>query len=89
MVLPDDPADLCSSGLPFSARRFEADRQRLCAEFAFDLGWWGRQPRCTAKTGWIIQSAAATVERRAVLQVAACQLGMLIAEVVPGTVPDA
>ena len=38
--------------------------------------WWGQQPRCTAKTGWITTAAHAEGSWRAALQVAACKLGI-------------
>ena len=40
--------------------------------------WWKRQPRVTSKTGWVVLSAAHSAERRGVLQVAACKLGIAI-----------
>jgi hypothetical protein len=64
-------------------------RRRLNDEYGIPGGWWGAQPRCTAKTGWIVLDAARTPERRAILQVAACRLGLAIVEEVPVSLPEA
>ena len=61
--------------------RFDEDRGRLQMEYRIPRDWWVRQPRCTAKSGWVTLGAAAAPERRAALQVAACVLGMRILEV--------
>lgn len=70
--------------------RFDADRAALQRDFRIPVCWWRQQPRCTAKSGWITAGAAATLERRAEMQVAACSLGLriLAAGVVAGPEPE-
>lgn len=71
--------------------RFDAQRSGLEREFNIHPSWWSRQPRCTAKTGWITAAAGPTVQRRAELQVAACRLGlhvMAALRLVKGAVED-
>ena len=68
-----------------SARHFFADCPRLrearrTIQAAHNLphDFFFRQPRITAKSGWITTSAADTTARRAELQVAACKMGIAI-----------
>ncbi|CAE8591885.1 unnamed protein product [Polarella glacialis] len=53
---------------------------QLSVAYGISEEWWTAQPRCTAKSGWITRMAAATVEERANLQVAACKMGMAVME---------
>ena len=57
---------------------FDAIRWGLEEEYGISREWWQRQPRCTSKTGWITMSASRDAARRAVMQVAACRLGIAI-----------
>ena len=69
-----------------SARHFFAEcprfsDQRKFLEDKFNLSdlWWGRQPRCCAKTGWITFSSALDFEQRVQCAIAANMLGIFIA----------
>ena len=59
-------------------RHFHVHRQQLCERFSLDLDWFQAQPRCTAKSGWVTFSAAATAARRVDLQIATSILGIAI-----------
>ena len=54
-------------------------RAQLQQEFGLDAGWWKRQPRVTAKSGWITY-AAKTREGRLKALLAANSLGIVIVE---------
>ena len=41
-------------------------------------GLWARQPRITAKSGWITGGAAQRPETRARFQAAACEMGLVV-----------
>ena len=41
-------------------------------------GWWALQPPVTSKTGFITYHANDCPKRRAILQIAACELGIFI-----------
>ena len=62
---------------------------RLAARRTYKLPpcFFLRQPRVTSKSGWITYAAGRTVERRAILQIAACEVGLAIvsAAFVPGS----
>ena len=60
--------------------RFEARRQTLAAEGQFPACLFSEAPRVTSKTGWVTHDIANSPTTRAVFQVAACELGMLICE---------
>lgn len=57
---------------------FTPAREQIERCYSVPHTWWGRQPRVTSKSGWITMQAAPTADRRAVLQVATCRLGMVI-----------
>ena len=73
-----------ASGRHFFAEcpRFEELRGQLGAEAApgagLPPGWWGAQPRVTAKTGWITLDAAPGALRRGRLQLAVAKMGLEI-----------
>ena len=48
----------------------------LSREFSLLPRWFTRQPRCTAKSGWVVFRASPDRRRRACMQVAACRLGI-------------
>ena len=56
--------------------RFQEVREALQKEFCIPPGWWCKQPRRTAKSGWVTFSAGSTVEERSSRMVAACKLGV-------------
>ena len=58
--------------------QFRSFRQEIEASFNVAHGWWVRQPRVTAKSGWITFDADPSPAVRAMLQVAACKLGLRI-----------
>jgi hypothetical protein len=58
--------------------RFQPLRDQLQADVGFDAGWWGRQPHCTAKSGWVTFDSARTLTSRAKAAVAANSLGISI-----------
>ena len=53
-------------------------RAELARTHRFSLDWWSRQPRCTAKSGWVTYSAAPSAEGRTQCAIAACKLGIAI-----------
>ena len=53
-------------------------RGELSAEYGIAEDWWGRQPRCTAKTGWVVLAAHIDIAKRTQMQIAACRLGIAI-----------
>ncbi|CAE8688704.1 unnamed protein product, partial [Polarella glacialis] len=55
-------------------------RLQLSVTCGISEEWWTAQPRCAARSRWITCTAAATVEKRANLQGAACKMGMAIIE---------
>ena len=67
--------------------RFDEERRLLERQHRIAPRWWREQPRCTAKTGWVVADAAPTAARRATLQVAACSLGMAIVAMTPAFRP--
>ena len=58
--------------------KFDDHRARLSAAFALDHGWWARQPRVTAKTGWVTYACADSLGARGAAMVAACNSGIEI-----------
>ena len=66
--------------------RFDSERARLGADFRIAPEWWARQPRVTAKTGWVTLHADPSARRRAQMQIASCVLGIAVCE---ATAPDA
>ena len=58
--------------------KLEEHRQYLARTHHMSSDWWRQQPRCTAKSGWIVKGAAGTAEARAHCAVAACKLGVAI-----------
>ena len=58
--------------------KLEEHRQYLARTHHMSSDWWRQQPRCTAKSGWIVKGAAETAEARAHCAVAACKLGIAI-----------
>ncbi|CAE8732099.1 unnamed protein product [Polarella glacialis] len=77
---------LCGAALDSARHRWAecpgyADvRLQLSVAYGISEESWTAQPRCAAKSGWITRMAAATVEERANLQVAACKMGMAVME---------
>ena len=64
---------------------FDKPRQNIAASYDLPDEFWHRQPRVTAKTGWITYDADVCPIRRAKMQVAACLLGIrVIAEPMKG-----
>eukprot|EP00959_Pyramimonas_sp_CCMP1952_P289586 6056830-Pyramimonas_sp.AAC.1 len=67
-----------------SARHFWADCPRFLqarraleeGPLAVPQGWWGAQPRVTAKSAWVTYHADPSPRRRAQLQLAAAQLAL-------------
>ena len=57
----------------FAYERFSLER-----EYIIDPAWWGQQPRCLAKSGWITFGAHVDHLQRAILQVASCRLALFI-----------
>ena len=57
---------------------FALDRRRISREAAVPARWWKNQPRVTAKSGWIVLSAAGCARRRGELLVAASKMGITI-----------
>ena len=83
---PDVSCPWCQFDRP-STRHFFAEcnhfhphRRELEAEFGIAPSWWAAQPRITSKSGWITTSTSASIPRRGELQVAACQLGVVIVQ---------
>jgi len=73
-------AELLASQRHFFAEccRFGPYRVQLQQQYKVPATWWQSQPRVTAKSGWVVVSAASSVERRAELQIMACSLGIHI-----------
>ena len=46
--------------------------------FRAPVEWWGRQPRVTAKSGWITTPADSEEERLPYLQTIACRLALVV-----------
>lgn len=57
---------------------FYSVRAQLERSYLIIHSCWWRQPRVTSKSSLIIMQAAAAADRRAILQVASCRLGMVI-----------
>ena len=72
---------LYTSSLSFD--RFSATRTDLCTEFGIQANWWGQQPACTSKSGWITLGAHPKADKRASFQIAACRLGLAIMQAMP------
>ena len=60
--------------------QYDRLRTRLQEEFGLDSGWWKRQPRVTAKSGWVTYDAANTPDGRLKALLAANRLGVVIVE---------
>ncbi|CAE8677334.1 unnamed protein product, partial [Polarella glacialis] len=56
-------------------------RATLQEEYGLDDGWWMRQPRVTAKSGWVTYAASRTREGRLKALLAANRLGIIIVKV--------
>ena len=63
--------------------RFSATRTALCIEFGIQATWWGQQPACTSKSGWITLGAHPKADKRVSFQIAACRLGLAIMQAMP------
>ena len=75
-----------SFGAPLLARLhalFNAMRAELEAEFGIQVAWWGQQPACTSKSGWITLGAHPKADKRVSFQIAACRLGFAIMQALP------
>ena len=75
----------CASARHFwqDCGRFSAMRAELEAEFGIQAAWWGQQPACTSKTGWVTLNAHASSKQRVAMQIAACKLGLAIMQALP------
>ena len=60
--------------------RFDQVRAVLQGDYGIDDGWWQKQPRVTAKSGWVTYAAANTLDGRLKALLAANKLGILIVE---------
>ena len=69
-----------SSGLQV-VWRTEARWQELSRKFDVPKSRWSKQSRIISKSGWVTTRAAATLPRRTVLQVMACQMGIHVVKV--------
>ena len=75
---------LCGEPLPSfrhlwqECSAFDQKRAELARAHKLPGTFWRRQPRVTSKSGWITYAAGRTAERRATMQLAACQLGVHI-----------
>ena len=58
--------------------QFHALRQELSRQHQLPIDWFRHQPRVTSKSGWVCQSAAGSLDRRASMQIAAARLGIEI-----------
>jgi hypothetical protein len=56
--------------------RFSPKRKQLERQFGMDSGWWQRQPKITAKSGWITFEAPRSLHGRGQAMIAANQLGI-------------
>ena len=79
------PCEHCGAAIMASARhlwtecpRFEEERIRLQNKYKLPGVFWASQPRVLSKSGWVTIDAAATLDRRAEMQVAACTLAVYI-----------
>ena len=54
------------------------DRLELQVYFNISPAWWAAQPRITAKSGWVAFDAHRSADVRAMLQIAACELGLRV-----------
>ena len=70
-----------ASARHFFAERPRFDDQRMSLEAKFDIpnSWWGRQPRCCSKTGWVTFSAAPDFDGSVLCAIAANTLGIFTA----------
>ena len=59
---------------------FSSSRQTLEAAHGLDPLWWTRQPRITAKTGWITHGAALSSSSRCSAMIAANALGIEVVQ---------
>ena len=60
--------------------KYDRLRASLQVEYGLDAGWWQRQPRVTAKSGWVTYTAAGTPDGRLKALLAANRLGIIIVE---------
>ena len=58
--------------------RLDAMRHELEVEYGILPAWWGAQPSCTSKSGWVTTRAHESPIQRARMQIAACRLGIAI-----------
>ena len=56
---------------------------KLKAEFGIQAAWWGQQPACTSKSGWITLGAHPKADKRVSFQIAACRLGLAVMQALP------
>ena len=59
---------------------YDTLRAALQQKHGLDDGWWARQPRVTAKSGWVTYGAARTVDGRVHAPLATNCLGIRIVE---------
>ena len=60
--------------------QYDRLRAQLQEELGLDAGWWLKQPRVTAKSGWITYAAAKSRDGRLKALIAANRLGVIIVE---------
>ena len=60
--------------------QYDRLRAQLQEELGLDAGWWLKQPRVTAKSGWITYAAAKSRDGRLKALIAANRLGVVIVE---------
>jgi len=60
--------------------KYDRLRAALQEEYGLDAGWWKKQPRVTAKSGWITYAAAMSSENRLKALLAANRLGIVIVQ---------
>ena len=76
----------CSCGAASALHLFsqcpqlEAKRASLSRRFGIPREWWAAQPRVTSKSGWIIRGAGVDEASRVQRQIAACELGVAIVQ---------
>ena len=67
---------------------FGMQRRVLEIKYKLPARWWQRQPMVTSKSGWVRLGAEAIVDRRCEMQVAACEMGLLVTSATKSLIPD-
>jgi len=58
--------------------QYEGPRLRIGRARGIPAAWWARQPKMTAKSGWVTVDCGTTLDGRARRQVAAAELALMI-----------